>query len=775
MKLKTLLLVLCLGFLVSIAQAVPSAKKPIQVVQPDGSTLTIVVQGDEYLSWITTTDGYSIAKNKQGYFEYVKRVKSNQPVLSGMRANEPEKRSAQENTWLSKTAKHLRGEQQNINPSESSENPSKGQSANKALWKVWPAEFSLRPNFKGLLVPLNFADYPLQTSTATLDSIMNHPNYQNDFLVGSVYDYYRHMSQGKFNFHIDLLPPYTAKGNRDSYGKYCPNLKTEILEYVKSVLSEERQAEYDIDGDGAIDHISVIFAGEGQETRGTEGMIWSHHTLVGNVSFSSIAEIDNWGGKAGIETYCHEFGHALGLPDHYDTDYENNGSANHPGVHDLMSSNTGTGNPVSLSAFSRFELGWTVLKTITAEEAGSYKLREMLNCGYGLRINTKTPGEFFVLENRTPLNKWLQSRHGHGMLIFRVDSAWYTGKTKSNSVNCHSNHLGFTIVPADNMFIDRTIQGDYYPGKDNRYNKFNDESKPSSLSLNGKPTELPILDIKEDSNIVSFTFVKEGNKVIPVTGIVRALDSGWKYRVEGQIILLGDATFQKRGFCYDTTPQTTIANHNIEITDTDTIYSTELDLTDIYKPGTAVYIRAYAVDADGQTTYGSPCKVFTYTPVSYTVNFNSTLAGKVEVMCGYDKIASGDKLPDSSVLILTATPIKENFYFQRWMDGDTTNPRTMILTKNLRISALFASKTTANETQALNIVSVYPNPVKDVLCLTSPVVLRSVIITDLQGRVLKQLSDVAQAELSVEAWPQGTYLIYCQTEQGQQTIKVVKP
>ena len=778
MKLKFFFIALCLGLL-GIAQAIPSARKPIQVVQPDGSTLTIVVHGDEYLSWTTTTDGYSIAKNKQGFFEYVKQVRNNLPVLSGMRANEPENRNAQENAWLNKTDKHLKGERQNIEqPDDYSGENAKGGAARGTSWKLWASEFSLRPNFKGLLVPLHFNDYPLHSSTATLDSIMNCPNYnstgENGILLGSVHDYYNDMSQGKFNFRIDTLPAYTATGNRTSYGKYCPNLKSEILTYVKSVLTKEQQAEYDVDGDGEIDHISVIFAGQGQEATGTDGMIWSHHTRVGNISFSCIAEINDWAGNPGIETYCHEFGHALGLPDHYDTDGSANGSANDPNVHDLMSSNTGTGNPVPLSTFSRFSLGWTVLKNITAEDAGSYKLYEMLNSGYGLRINTKTPGEFFILENRTPLDKWLKSGYGHGMLISRIDSAWYFSRKGSNSVNSDSKHLGFSIVPADNSHNSRTISGDCFPGKTKKYTEFSDETIPSSLSLSGERTELPVLNIDENDNVISFNFVKAGSKVIPVTGTVLALDSGWKFQMDAHIMLLGDATCQKKGFCFGTTPQATTADHNIEIAGTDLFYSSNLDLTGIYNPGTAVYVRAYAVDNNGQTVYGSPNRIFTYASVFHTISISQTLLGTVGVVCGYDNIVNGDKLPSGSTLTLTATP-KDGYRFQKWMDGNTDNPRTLTLTDDIRIMATFSKAPLANEAQELNVVSAYPNPVKDVLYLASPVLVRSITITDLQGRIIKQLSDIKQTELSVETWQTGTYLIHCQTEQGQQIIKVVKP
>ena len=64
----------------------------------------------------------------------------------------------------------------------------------------------------------------------------------------------------------------------------------------------------------------------------------------------------------GIGTICHEFSHVLGLADHYDTDYEENGESNHPGVWDIMSGgsylNYGL-TPSGYNAFERYLLGFT--------------------------------------------------------------------------------------------------------------------------------------------------------------------------------------------------------------------------------------------------------------------------------------------------------------------------------------------------------------------------------------------------------------------------------
>ena len=53
------------------AWAIKASPKPITVKQPDGTTLVIRVHGDENFHYITTTDGFLIQRDKDGYFKYV--------------------------------------------------------------------------------------------------------------------------------------------------------------------------------------------------------------------------------------------------------------------------------------------------------------------------------------------------------------------------------------------------------------------------------------------------------------------------------------------------------------------------------------------------------------------------------------------------------------------------------------------------------------------------------------------------------------------------------
>lgn len=780
MKLKALFISSLLGLFCSV-WAVPAPERPVKVTQPDGSVLTIIVHGDEYLSWITTIDGYSIQKNADGYFEYIKRFRQGKAVLSGIRATEPEQRTDRDNIWLNRQPKNLKGEARDMEmqdlPKRLPQKQSKGQMANGIFWQIWSFGFASLPDFKGILVPVSFADYAFETPLETIDSMMNCPDYGNGFLIGSVHDYYHDMSQGKFDFNIKVLPVFTVSGNRTSYGTFARDIKYEVLDYVKQTLTEEELAEYDRNGDGEVDHISILFAGHGQEFTGEDGMIWSHNTVVEATSFSCIAEIDNFDNLPGIETYCHEFGHVLGLADHYDTDYGANGAADHPGVHDLMSSNTGQGNPVPLSAFSRFALGWNTLKTITADEAGRYHLTDRLTSAYSLCINTQTPGEFFVVENRGTTDKWQRHPYlGHGLLIFRVDTKQYISNKDYNQVNADSAHLGYALMRADNssLYNLEDIAKDYFPhGTD--FTAFTDETVPSARSLSGKPTGLPLTDIAEVNDTVSFTFVSDAsdnNRLIAVTGVTRSLDTGWRFSIDAEIMVLGNAVCQEKGICFGLSSKPSI-NDQKAVAETEGLsYTITFDFSELYKSGATVYLRAYATDADGETVYGSSRTIETY--MSYhNVIINRAAHGQIDVQCAGKTISSPSRLRDGSELTLTARP-NAKYRFERWMDGDTTNPRLLVLNRDTSISASFTLMTDNEETAPHELIAVYPNPVEDRLHIDSPVMIHTAVLTDMKGKLLQRLSDFRQAELSLKDWPAGNYLLICRTEAGEKTIKIVK-
>ncbi|WP_345573403.1 immune inhibitor A domain-containing protein [Streptomyces prasinosporus] len=177
---------------------------------------------------------------------------------------------------------------------------------------------------------------------------------------------------------------------------------------IKAQLAEYDQWDrYDFDGDGDfnerdgyIDHFQIVHAGEDESAGGGaqgEDAIWAHRWYAfgtdagatgpeGNrLGGTQIGDSGIWVGdytiqpeNGGLGVFAHEYGHDLGLPDHYDT----NGGENSTGFWTLMSSGSwlGTGEneigdrPGDMTAWDKLQLGWLDYDVAKAATKSKHKL-----------------------------------------------------------------------------------------------------------------------------------------------------------------------------------------------------------------------------------------------------------------------------------------------------------------------------------------------------------------------------------------------------------------
>ncbi|OCA87259.1 immune inhibitor A domain-containing protein [Pseudobacillus wudalianchiensis] len=178
--------------------------------------------------------------------------------------------------------------------------------------------------------------------------------------------FYEEQSGGSYTVDGTVSDWLTLPGTAKEYGDDNPNgghdnmnpkgprdlVKEALNAAVASGidLSEYDQFDqYDLDGDGnqnepdgLVDHLMIIHAGTGQEAGGGklgDDAIWSHRWTLDGVYRvqGSQAKVDYWGGNmaafdytiqpedGAVGVFAHEFGHDLGLPDEYDTQYTGHG------------------------------------------------------------------------------------------------------------------------------------------------------------------------------------------------------------------------------------------------------------------------------------------------------------------------------------------------------------------------------------------------------------------------------------------------------------------
>lgn len=470
------------------AVAVPADKRLMKIKQANGKQLTIRLLGDEHRALWTSVDGFPLMKNKHtGNYEYAV-IADNQLVLSGIIANEIESRDETTNRFLAAIDRQEVAEllaQEHINTRKAK--------ADKR--KILINDFPTRGEPHTLIVLVEFDDVKFSTISDPYDyylRLLNQPNFiYSNGANGSASDFYRLSSNGLFRPKFDVVGPVTLSNSYSFYGQDEGNdIDVNMGEFLVEACEQADElvdfTHYDTNNDGCVDNIYFFYAGFGEADSGISDVIWPQAgtlsewgkelTLDGMVidSYACSQEISGVTGGIhpnGIGTFVHEFGHVLGLADHYDTSYKS--ETQHPGAWDAMASGSYNDNqhhPPLFSAFERAELGWMNYTDIEPnEQVIDVEILATTNKAYRIVVPETDGNEYFILENRQRVNEFEMTLPGKGLLVWHVDmneEVW-----KENTVNCKTDHQHLDIVEADNLATANTLAGDAFPGP-NRVKQF---------------------------------------------------------------------------------------------------------------------------------------------------------------------------------------------------------------------------------------------------------------------------------------------------------------
>lgn len=512
--------------------SIPAKPGKTNISQPDGTVLTIMLHGDEFRHLTTTEDMYTVLRTEMGYQYAVK--KDGVLVPSGIMAHNALERSGDENFFLDKQAKMVRADvtvEDHREITKARSLWSTGGTGSSAVSKAPHYDYD---NFHGLVILVEWNDLSFsdQNANAFFTSMINAEGYTGYPMpgneshwvecTGSVHDYFSDNTMGRFKPTFDVVGPVrinrsctfpqgAGRGGQCAYEALLA--ANDLVDYSK----------YDLDGDGVVDMFYIIYAGNGSNVAGNnENYIWPHAStllynyirldgvFMGRYACStelSGSEIYNKGQLDGIGTICHEFSHVLGLPDLYDTDYDENGQSNDPGEWSVMAGGSYLNNsrtPTGYGAYERYAIGFMQPELIE-DEGGSYELQPIGTDNMAYRINSAVDKEFFLLENRQR-TKWDAYLPGTGMLIFRVDST-DASVWQSNTVNCNPNRNYYELVRANARFTTGGIEAsgyDPFPGLSN-VTEINNETSPALLSWTGEPTPLSLYSISSSNGIISFS------------------------------------------------------------------------------------------------------------------------------------------------------------------------------------------------------------------------------------------------------------------------------
>jgi M6 family metalloprotease-like protein len=361
--------------------------------------------------------------------------------------------------------------------------------------------------------------------------------------TGSVFDYYRWASGNRLRVTGKVVAVVHLKETKDFYAANNWGLsRTGAPRNSYGVVDDALRAcdslvdwgPYDQDGDGYVDMLWVIHSGFGGEATVSRDNLWSitsrmtswsqgavfvsSHPFPGGGAgahmrldrFSILPELSSFvpGQPAEIGVYCHEFGHALGLPDLYDTLPVRQPLNVGPGNWSLMSTGVYGGDglspqyPSHLGAWPMLYLGWSssirpatdTLLTLAPLARGAPVIE--------LWFQGESNPEHFLIENRQRVG-FDRTLSGIGLIVYQVDDAAIGSRLGANMVNAAWPLItpGLRVLEADGL--DELLEGsshgdprDPFPGESG-VTFCDDDSRPRLRTFAGVPTNLALSRIEQ--------------------------------------------------------------------------------------------------------------------------------------------------------------------------------------------------------------------------------------------------------------------------------------
>lgn len=374
------------------------------------------------------------------------------------------------------------------------------------------------------VVLVNFSDvkFTINNPKQAFEQFFNGDKYDanqtdygngNTFSHGSVALYFKDMSDSTFLPKFKVYGPVTVDHPETYYGGKNENnnddenpqqLVKDALALIKDSVSSEDFASFSADGGSTIESVYILYAGIDQNDKGPATAVWANtfrtggatlggkevrwYTMSGELSpfkMDESGKIKSDGSGtipviAGIGVACHEFTHALGLPDIYPTSNSARVDNQEMEYWDLMDGGEYSGNgffPTAYTAFEKKQMGWpvtiegltgnaSITMTTSTEKGGTaYKI-----------VNPNNSLEYFMLEciQRRGWNKY---QYGNGLLVYHVNLP-----NNTIDLGTHLNNTpgfpGMAVVPADGACLSsyikanktnysNSMRGDLYPGMGN--------------------------------------------------------------------------------------------------------------------------------------------------------------------------------------------------------------------------------------------------------------------------------------------------------------------
>jgi len=466
--------------------------------------------------------------------------------------------------------------------------------------------------------------------TVTMAEYYEQMSYGQFHLSGTVYGWHELSRQSNF-----------YEGDNNGFGSPPGGTGDFLRESLDLADIEVDFSQYDNDGpdgvansgddDGYVDACFFVHSGRGGEGGGPG--IWSHRwTYSGNWGsayatndtsiYGQPIRVNDYiiqpavsagsiGGLIEIGVFSHEFGHVLGLPDLYDTDYSSDGV----GSWCLMASGSWStpSSPVHFSAWCKEMLGWTI-PIIPDQNIENFEFPNAEENAFVVKLWTHgeldpfvgnyshgqdVGQEYYLIENRQRIGTEAHLP-GTGLLIWHIDN--------SRNSNNNDNHYMVDVKAADGHF-NGSNSGDTWPGFTNNRN-FDFETIPSSVGWAGVNTEVAVLNISDsDTTMWADIEVHESNPHLSISDMLVADFNGDNIFAPGENVLVWLIVENTGAMATNATAILSVVGSAVEMIDSVITFNPidfmetstsnqafEFNISDTLSPGSVSFVVTFSSD-----------------------------------------------------------------------------------------------------------------------------------------------------------------------------------
>lgn len=494
---------------VSVLTAAPLWNEPAELRQPDGSLVSVVVNGDEFYQDVESPDGFTLIRDPQTqWICYAKLSDDNQQFISTGLVYRNSGALAKTEVLPLTIRPHLR-----IDPLAARKLRAQRideLSAHETVLDTKPSGLgkttALGDTVWGITVLIDFPDQKTEIPYDSITAFVNGTGYKSNRNNGSVKEYFYDVSNGKLTY-VNLVSQFvTAKNNKSYYDRTDGSGYAGAYELINEIMTKMKStATFDFSkgtysGTTTKTLTAVNFLYAGSASAGWAQGLWPHsgstRFSINGVNVNSY-QMSSIGRALTIGTFIHENGHMLCK---WKDLYAYDGSSNGAGGYDVMCVNGNT-NPVPPNALYRSQMGWVTLREISKDPSGTqYKLpADLKNALIYTGTSATSSQEMFVIEarRRTGRNATLPDS---GLIIWHVDKAGDNTETGKNDYIVPEQADGKNDLEQkrNNGNI-----GDLF--RSNNVAKFNDSTTPNANFHNGSKSGLKVANVSAVMDTMTFS------------------------------------------------------------------------------------------------------------------------------------------------------------------------------------------------------------------------------------------------------------------------------